>query len=163
MQQLALRLLRNAAEELDCCHALLDVLQKQREALLARDAPSVLHTCLEVESILQDLDRVAAAHDSIEAQASIVSGKRSMSADVLTDFLPGPEQKRWRRLIREIAATARRVQAANQFNQQLVMDAIAYRDLLLRLLSGQTEDDAYPVSHPRDKRAPIPAFLSQSA
>ena len=123
----------------------------------------MLRTSREAESILRSLERIAAARDSIEAQAFTVSAERSMSTDVLMDFLPEPEQKRWRRLIREIAATARRVQAANQFNQQLVLDAIAYRDLLLRLLSGQTEDDAYPVSRPRDRRAPISAFLNQSA
>lgn len=162
MQHLALQLLENATEELQCCHALLDVLQKQREALLARDAPSVLRTSQYVESILQRLDRIADARTAIEAQACALSGKSVPPTGALMDCLPEPDRKRWLRLIREIVATGRRIQAVNQFNQQLVLDALAYRDLLLRLLSGQTEDDAYPISRPGAKRLTAPAFLDQS-
>ena len=184
MQQLASQLLSIASAELDHCRALLSALDEQREVLLARDAPGVLRVCRTVEAILADMARAAADRSNAEAELlallvpSGVEGTQRLdlnagepSRDAIADVLSESDRDRWRRLNRDLAGTARRIHAANDFNQQLVIDAIAYQDLMLRLLSGHADEDTYPVQgergrpvkRPATKRAPIPVFLNQSA
>jgi hypothetical protein len=162
---LASSLLAAASEQVQLCHALLDALADQRQALLARDAPAVLLTCREIETLLENMARASTDRAALESEiASHLSpAVGDLSPTTLGRCLPKPHRQRWCQLNADLAALARRARAANDFNQQLAMDALAYQDLLLGLLSGHVDSAAYARQRPARTGAPLPVFLNQSA
>ena len=181
MQQLASQLLTTISEELRHCRALLSALDRQRDVLLARDASGVLRVSRAVEILVQDIGRAAAERSKIEAELlALTAGERArrpqldsveLSPDAPGDLLSESDCDRWHQLNRKLAETARRIDVANEFNQQLVIEALAYQDLMLRLLGGHADEDTYPadgehrcaIKRPARKRTAIPVFLNQSA